>query len=211
MIVVLLNSYIAILALFVWLRFIPFNLFWKLSPVIVLIALLAGLFIPMGWGAPSGPAVALRNSVSGAPGKLKPPPASRERVGVRAQGPVAPSESSSLLSAPAQIRTCPIRAYGSYLGWLTVKRVSRSGWIPAPCCLPVRHPGRVTRFPGSESRACPPGFAFPSVPALGSAGSATSRPALFVGFTATVAECDFSRPFVAGYGSSPSRHGPTRR
>ena len=32
MIVVLLNSYIAILALFVWLGFIPFNLFWKLSP-----------------------------------------------------------------------------------------------------------------------------------------------------------------------------------
>ena len=31
-IVVLLNSYLAILALFVWLRFIPFNLFWKLSP-----------------------------------------------------------------------------------------------------------------------------------------------------------------------------------
>jgi RND family efflux transporter MFP subunit len=63
MIVVLLNSYIAILVLFVWLRFISFNLFWKLSPAIVLIALLAGLFIPMGWGAPSGPAVAVRNSV----------------------------------------------------------------------------------------------------------------------------------------------------
>jgi hypothetical protein len=56
-----------------------------------------------------------------------------------------------------------------------------------------------------------PGFAFPSVPALGSAGSATGRPALFVGFTATMAECDFSRPFIAGYGSSPSRHGPARR
>jgi RND family efflux transporter MFP subunit len=63
MIVVLLNSYIALLALFVWLRFIPFNTFWKLSPVIVLLALLVGLFIPMGWGAPSGPAVVLRNSV----------------------------------------------------------------------------------------------------------------------------------------------------
>jgi hypothetical protein len=37
MIVLLLNSYIALLALFVWLRFIPFNLFWKLSPVIVLL------------------------------------------------------------------------------------------------------------------------------------------------------------------------------
>jgi hypothetical protein len=34
MIVVLLNVYIAILALFVWLRFIPFNTFWKLSPIL---------------------------------------------------------------------------------------------------------------------------------------------------------------------------------
>ena len=60
MIVLLLNCYVALLALFVWLRFIPFNLFWKLSPVIVLLALLIGLFVPMGWGAPSGPAVVLR-------------------------------------------------------------------------------------------------------------------------------------------------------
>ncbi len=63
MIVVLLNSYIAILVLFVWLRFIPFNLFWKLSPVVVLLLLLVGLFIPMGWGAPSGPVAVVRNSV----------------------------------------------------------------------------------------------------------------------------------------------------
>lgn len=63
MIVFLLNSYIALLVLFVWLRFIPFTLFWKLSPALVLIVLLVGLFIPMGWGAPSGPAAVLRNSV----------------------------------------------------------------------------------------------------------------------------------------------------
>lgn len=63
MIVVLLNSYIALLALFVWLRFIPFDTFWKISPVIVLLVLLVGLFIPMGWGAPSGPAAVIRNSV----------------------------------------------------------------------------------------------------------------------------------------------------
>jgi RND family efflux transporter MFP subunit len=62
-IVVLLNVYIAILALFVWRRFIPFNLFWKLSPILVLLVLLIGLFIPMGWGAPSGPAAVIRNSV----------------------------------------------------------------------------------------------------------------------------------------------------
>jgi multidrug resistance efflux pump len=63
MIVVLLNAYIALLALFVWLRFIPFNTFWKLSPILVLLVLLVGLFIPMGWGAPSGPAAVIRNSV----------------------------------------------------------------------------------------------------------------------------------------------------
>src|SRR4051812_13800707 len=63
MIVVLLNLYIALLVLFVWLRFIPFNTFWKISPVIVALALLIGLFIPMGWGAPSGPAAVARNSV----------------------------------------------------------------------------------------------------------------------------------------------------
>ncbi|WP_457093793.1 HlyD family secretion protein [Microvirga sp. P5_D2] len=63
MIVVLLNAYIALLVLFVWLRFIPLNTFWKISPVIVLLVLLVGLFIPMGWGAPSGSAAVIRNSV----------------------------------------------------------------------------------------------------------------------------------------------------
>jgi multidrug resistance efflux pump len=63
MIVFLLTCYLAILALFVWLKVVPLNLFWKLSPVAVLLLLLVGLFIPMGWGAPSGPAVVIRNSV----------------------------------------------------------------------------------------------------------------------------------------------------
>jgi RND family efflux transporter MFP subunit len=63
MIVVLLNVYIAILVLFVWLKVVPFNLFWKLSPVIVLLLLLIGLFIPMGWGAPQGSVLVVRNSV----------------------------------------------------------------------------------------------------------------------------------------------------
>lgn len=64
MIVVLLGAYLAILGLFVWLKVIRLNLFWKLSPVLVLFGLLIGLFIPMGWGAPSGPVVVLRNSVN---------------------------------------------------------------------------------------------------------------------------------------------------
>ena len=63
MIVVLLNGYIAILAFFVWMRWVPFNLFWKISPAIVLVVMLIGLFIPMGWGAPSGPVAIVRNSV----------------------------------------------------------------------------------------------------------------------------------------------------
>lgn len=38
-------------------------LFWKVSPALVLMLLLFGLFIPMGWGAPVGSALVIRNSV----------------------------------------------------------------------------------------------------------------------------------------------------
>src|SRR4051794_14113530 len=67
MIVVLLNLYLVILFLLVKLKIVPFNLFWKISPVIVLLLLLVGLFIPMGWGAPQGPALVVRNSVAVVP------------------------------------------------------------------------------------------------------------------------------------------------
>jgi hypothetical protein len=40
------------------------------------------------------------------------------------------------------------------------------------------------------------------------ASTAADRSALFVGFPATMAESDFSRPCIIGYGSSPSRCGP---
>jgi multidrug resistance efflux pump len=62
-IVVLLNVYLVILFVLVRLKIVPFNLFWKSSPVIVLLLLLVGLFIPMGWGAPQGSALVIRNSV----------------------------------------------------------------------------------------------------------------------------------------------------
>jgi multidrug resistance efflux pump len=62
-IVVLLNVYLVILFLLVKSGVVRFNLFWKISPVIVLSLLLIGLFIPMGWGAPQGSALVVRNSV----------------------------------------------------------------------------------------------------------------------------------------------------
>jgi RND family efflux transporter MFP subunit len=46
------------------LHVIRFNLFWKVSPFIVLLLLNIGLFIPMGWGAPQGAALVVRNSVA---------------------------------------------------------------------------------------------------------------------------------------------------
>lgn len=64
MIVVLLNVYLALLFILVKLKIVPFNLFWKVSPVLVLLLLLIGLFIPMNWGAPQGPALVVRNSVA---------------------------------------------------------------------------------------------------------------------------------------------------
>src|SRR5215216_3772276 len=47
--------------------------------------------------------------------------------------------------------------------------------------------------------------AFPLASALGSTGSAADCSALFVGFTATMAESDFPPPCIIGYGSSPLR------
>jgi RND family efflux transporter MFP subunit len=64
MIVVLLNVYLLLLFILVKMKIVPFNLFWKISPLIVLLLLLVGLFIPMNWGAPQGPALVVRNSVS---------------------------------------------------------------------------------------------------------------------------------------------------
>ena len=63
MIVALLAVYLVILIILVKLRIVRFNLFWKVSPVIVFLLLLIGLFIPMGWGAPQGPTMVLRHSV----------------------------------------------------------------------------------------------------------------------------------------------------
>jgi multidrug resistance efflux pump len=64
MIIFLLNAYIVILLILLWLRVVPRNLFWKISPVFVLLLLLVGLFVPMGWGAPAGSAIVGRQSVA---------------------------------------------------------------------------------------------------------------------------------------------------
>ena len=82
MIIFLLACYIAILALFVWLKFIPLNRFWKASPIVVLLLLNVLLFIPMGWGAPQGTALVVRNSV-----------------------PIVPDVSGEVLEVPVQANT----------------------------------------------------------------------------------------------------------
>jgi multidrug resistance efflux pump len=63
MIVVLLIAYLVFLLTLVKLKIVRFNLFWKASPFIWLGILLAGLFIPMGWGAPQGSVLVIRPSV----------------------------------------------------------------------------------------------------------------------------------------------------
>jgi RND family efflux transporter MFP subunit len=64
MMIALMALYLALLFTLVWLGIIRFNTFWKLSPLIVLLLLAIGLFIPMGWGAPQGPALVYRNAVA---------------------------------------------------------------------------------------------------------------------------------------------------
>src|SRR5580704_497934 len=81
--------------------------------------------------------------------------------------------------------------------------------LPLPCCLPYAFPPLWHARPV----LCPVRVWLARVslgPALGSAHSAAGCPALFAGFVATTAGSDFSRPFIIGYGSSPSRRGPAR-
>jgi RND family efflux transporter MFP subunit len=64
MIVAIFNVYLVLLFVLVKLGIIRFTLFWKVSPAIVMVLLLFGLFIPMGWGAPQGDTMVVRNSVA---------------------------------------------------------------------------------------------------------------------------------------------------
>ncbi|TAJ82112.1 HlyD family secretion protein [Reyranella sp.] len=63
MIVAIFNVYLVLLFALVKLRIVRFTLFWKISPALVLVLLLFGLFIPMGWGAPQGKVLVIRQSV----------------------------------------------------------------------------------------------------------------------------------------------------
>jgi RND family efflux transporter MFP subunit len=56
--------YLVLLFAIVRLGIVSFNAFWKASPFIVLLLLNLLLFIPMGWGAPQGSALVVRNAVS---------------------------------------------------------------------------------------------------------------------------------------------------
>jgi RND family efflux transporter MFP subunit len=64
MMIALMAVYLTLLFAIVQLGIVRFNLFWKASPFIVLLLLNIGLFIPMGWGAPQGAALVVRNSVA---------------------------------------------------------------------------------------------------------------------------------------------------
>lgn len=64
MMIALMAVYLALLFTLVWIGVIRMNAFWKASPLVVLLGLNVGLFIPMGWGAPQGKALVYRNAVS---------------------------------------------------------------------------------------------------------------------------------------------------
>jgi len=64
MMIAIMAVYLTLLFAIVQLGIVRFNLFWKASPLIMLLLLNIGLFIPMGWGAPQGTALVGRNSVA---------------------------------------------------------------------------------------------------------------------------------------------------
>jgi RND family efflux transporter MFP subunit len=62
--IAIINTYLVLLFLLVHFKIVRFNLFWKLSPFIVLVLVMFGLLVPMNWGAPQGSALVVRNAVS---------------------------------------------------------------------------------------------------------------------------------------------------
>jgi multidrug resistance efflux pump len=60
----IINTYLVLLFVLVHFKIVRFNLFWKLSPFIVMALVLFGLLIPMNWGAPQGSAIVVRNAVA---------------------------------------------------------------------------------------------------------------------------------------------------
>jgi RND family efflux transporter MFP subunit len=62
--VAIINTYLVLLFVLVHFKIVPWNAFWKASPFLVIALTLFGLLIPMGWGAPQGPALVVRNAVS---------------------------------------------------------------------------------------------------------------------------------------------------
>ena len=64
MMIAIMAVYLVLLFALVRFGIVSFNLFWKCSPFIVLLLLNLLLFIPMGWGAPQGDALVVRNAVS---------------------------------------------------------------------------------------------------------------------------------------------------
>jgi RND family efflux transporter MFP subunit len=62
--IAIINTYLVLLFLLVHFKIVPFNLFWKLSPFLVIVLTLFGLLIPMNWGAPQGSTIVVRNAVS---------------------------------------------------------------------------------------------------------------------------------------------------
>ena len=63
MMIALMALYLALLFTLVWVGAIRFNAFWKASPLVVLLLLNIGLFIPMGWRDTQGNALVYSNAV----------------------------------------------------------------------------------------------------------------------------------------------------
>ena len=71
-------------------------------------------------------------------------------------------------------------------------------------------PAPAARSPGAVSGACYASAHSPWPPPFAPPTPQQDRSALFAGFTATMASSDFPCPCIIGYGSSPSRCGPSR-
>ena len=109
MMIAIMAVYLTLLFAIVQLGIVRFNLFWKASPLLVLLLLNIGLFIPMGWGAPQGTALVARNSVAIVPsvaGEVTEVPVVANTASRRGRRSRSPSSSSRARSIRARSRPC---------------------------------------------------------------------------------------------------------
>jgi hypothetical protein len=111
-------------------------------------------------------------------------------------------------------RLNPMRLQGAtrtdpYVRNSRIRFLSRAGDAGPQLTAPRMRAAPGTQLSRHRVRPVLCSSAFLAIPPLPSIDSATSKLVLFADFIGTTSECDFSSSYIIGFGSSPSRCGPS--